>query len=300
MNMPTFLLIGAGKSGTTSLNNYLKQHPEIFMSPVKEPQYFAFGDKALTFNGPGDPQLISRIPHNIQDYRSLFGGVTKQKAIGEASTANIYIPRASERIQKILPNAKLIAILRNPVERAYSNFLHQVRLGFEPLVDFTKALQAEEERIQRNWSYRFHYKKRGFYYGQLKAYFDRFHRDQMRICLFEDLVSNPVVLVQDIFRFLGVNDAFVPDTSRVHNSSMTPRSEALYRLVNRPNAVKAIINPVFPMKFRRLFANTINRFNLARPNCPAYAKVYLLKEYREDVLKLQDLIERDLAKWLEA
>ena len=139
MTMPTFLIIGAGKSGTTSLYYYLKQHPQVYMSPVKEAHFFDQdeGEKP-DFRGPGrsSPPPIT----SIEDYRALFRGVTDETAVGEATPSYIYIPGAPGRIRRRIPDAKLIAGLRNPTDRAYSAFLHTVRSGRERLTDLARAL----------------------------------------------------------------------------------------------------------------------------------------------------------------
>src|SRR3712207_4104321 len=131
MTLPNFLVIGAMKSGTTALYYYLEQHPEIYMSPVKEPNFFSQENAADTVT-------------HIGTYEQLFKGASGKKAIGEASHSYLYEPRAAAEIRRYVPKVKLIAILRNPIDRAYSHFLHMVRSGTEPLDDFAQALREEE------------------------------------------------------------------------------------------------------------------------------------------------------------
>lgn len=174
MIFPNFLIIGAAKSGTTSLYHYLKQHPEIYLSPVKEPKFFCFYQEKLDWQGPGDQKAILNYVTDIDQYFSLFEGVRNETAIGEATPWYIYSESAVKKIKAFIPDAKLIAILRDPAERAYSHFLHLLREGREPLADFQDALDAEEERTRRNWGWTWQYKSRGLYYSQLKKYFDTF------------------------------------------------------------------------------------------------------------------------------
>ncbi len=124
MNKPNFLIIGALKAGTTSLFNYLMQHPQIYMSPVKEPKFFALVGEYLD---PKKREILGKCVVDIEEYRALFDNVTTEKAIGEASAIYLSSRRAPGRIQHYILNVKLIAILRDPVERAYSHFLHNVR-----------------------------------------------------------------------------------------------------------------------------------------------------------------------------
>ncbi len=204
-----------------------------------------------------------------------------------------------------MPEAKLIAILRDPAERAYSNFLHQVRDGREPLSDFAEALQAEEDRIQSNWGPLWHYKQTGFYYAQLKRYYDVFKREQIKVYLYEDLNDDPISVLRDAYGFLGVDDAFTPDVSMRYNVSGVPKNErlhALYEFLNRTHPVKSILKPLLPQETRRRLRerllNALRNQNLTKPPFPVVVRRQLVEGYREDILKLQELIQRDLSKWL--
>ena len=298
MTMPNFLVIGAAKAGTTSLYSYLKDHPQIYMSPHKEPRFFALEGEPIDFQGPGDLTRF-RFVTDIESYHALFEGVSNEVAVGEASPWYLYVPKAPERIRHHIPNARLIAILREPVERAYSNFLHAVREGLEPLTDFTQAMKAEENRIRNNWSYRWHYKQKGFYYVQLKRYYELFDRDQIRLYLYDDFMTNPINLLQDIFRFLGVDDTFVPDTSQKHNVSLIPRNKALDKLFRQPNSMKSVLKPFLPSRLRQQVKTNLINLNLQKkPQLLPEVRKQLLDEYREDILRLQELIQRDLSRWL--
>src|SRR5262249_36967074 len=146
-----FLVLGVAKAGTTSLHSYLSQHPQIYMSRMKEPHFFAYGEAPLpAFIGPGVDRLKDRIVATWDAYQTLFAEMNGERACGEVSTTNI-MQRACERIKHYLPKARLIVILRQPAERAYSQFLHMRRYGWEPMADFAAALAAEEMRRQQNW-----------------------------------------------------------------------------------------------------------------------------------------------------
>src|SRR5581483_6498173 len=150
MPLPSFLIIGAAKSGTSSVFAWLGQHPEIYTSPIKGPCFFAFDEGArVRVAGPGDQAVFDR--HVVTDpvaYRRLFDGVTPaHRAAGEASVLYLYAPAAAARIARTIPDVRLIAILRNPVERAFSSFQHLRRDGREPLADFAEALRAEDARV---------------------------------------------------------------------------------------------------------------------------------------------------------
>lgn len=303
MTVPNFLIIGAAKAGTTALYHYIKQHPQVYMSPEKEPHFFAFEGETVNFNGTaGKHEWLNRAAiTDIEKYRQQFEQASPQHiAIGEASALYLYIHKAAERIKHYVPNAKLIIILRNPIERAYSAYLYQIRDGLEPITDFAKALQAEKTRISDNWVPIYYYQQMGFYYSQVKRYFNTFNPEQIKVYLYDDFSANPTVILQDIFQFLGVDDTFIPNTSKRHNVSGIPKNKMLNEFIVKPHPIKSILKPFVPERIRRtMIVGLKNRRKLetAPPLTPEIHQ-YLLKIYQEDVLKLQDLIARDLSKWL--
>lgn len=301
MSLPNFLIIGAQKSGTTALYRYLEQHPQIYMSPVKEPHFFVFEHRELDFRGPSDQEILSQmVVTDIEAYRELFRGVSDETAVGEASAGYLQDPRAPQRIKHYVPEAKLIAVLRNPAERAYSSFLHMVRDDREPHDRFDRALQEEKARIHDNWGPIWHYKQMGFYYSQLKRYFDTFGRDQIRVYLYEDLKEDALGVLQDAFRYLNVDKTFAPDVSLRHNVSGVPKSKALHGFLRKPHLIKSAIKPFVPEAVRLRLVTGLKNQNLSTPS-PLSPEIRgsLIEEYREDVMKLEDLIQRDLSGWLD-
>lgn len=307
MTLPNFFILGAAKCGTTSLYSYLDQHPNIYMSPVKEPRFFALEGEKPDFRGPSDRRGINRCRFtDIEAYRELFRSVSDESAVGEASTLYLYSLKAPERIRRRVPDAKLLAVLRNPVERAYSAHLWMLRDSREPLHNFARALREEEARIADNWGPEYHYRQRGYYHSQLKRYFDRFDRDRIQVYLYEDLTTNPAGVVQSVFRFLDVDDTFTPDTSTRHNVSGIPKSKVLqplYLALRRPNPAKAALRPLLSSGLRRRVRSRIlggiQSRNLANaPQMSSEIRAELIEAYRKDILKLQDLLQRDLSGWL--
>jgi hypothetical protein len=297
MKMPNFLIIGAAKAGTTSLYYYLNQHPEIYMSSFKEPRFFALEGEKLNFQNPdGDINYTSVT--SLEAYYKLFEDVTNEIAIGEASPLYLYSSKATERIKYYIPNANLIAILRDPVQRAFSCYTHLVRENHEKLL-FEQAICEEKHRIQNNWAHLWHYKNGGYYYQQLKRYFDTFNREQIKVFLYEELNANSIDVVQDIFRFLEVDDTFIPDLTRM-NVSGVPKSRILHSLLSTKNPVRNFVKPLLPKKFRENVSRSIQKWNLERKLTLALeTRKELIDLYREDILQLQDLIQKDLSKWLQ-
>ena len=298
--MPNFLVIGAQKAGTTSLYHYLKQHTEVYMSPIKEPHFFASEGDDLDFRGPlpqnpGKPLAVT----DLEAYRALFAGVSSETAIGEASPSYLGNPKAPDRIRHYIPEAKMIAILRNPAERAYSAYLHRVRDDREWL-DFARALREEEARVKANSTPGWYYKRAGFYYPQLQRYYELFDREQIRVYLYEDLDTDPAGLLLELFAFLNVDETFVPDTSLRHGVTGIPRSRILRRFIRGSNPVKSFLRRLVRPETRVKMVTRLNNLNLTKPQMSPEVREALIASYREDILKLQDLIGRDLSEWLEA
>lgn len=296
MTMPTFLVIGAAKAGTTALYDYLRQHPQVYMSPIKEPFFFAFEGQRLAFRGPNEG--ANRAITSLEAYEALFQPRAGETALGEASALYLPVPEAPHGIRRHVPGAKLIAILRDPVDRAYSSFLQLIRDDLEPCEDFAAALALEESRIKDNWGFLWRYRQLGFYHAQLRRYFDLFPSDQLRVYLYEDLDRDPLSLLRDVFRFIGVDDSFVPDTSVRSNISGFHRNRLSKFALGPHSPARAVLRHVVPLELRARMMNRINAKILVRPPLEHQIREELRRTFREDTLKLQDLLQRDLSAWL--
>lgn len=296
--LPNFLIIGAAKAGTTAFWHYLNQHPQIYMSPHKEPRYFALCGRPVDFRGPGDATRF-RFVTDFEEYEGLFSGVGGERAIGEASPWYLYVPSAAPAIKDRIPDVKLVAILREPVERAFSNYLHAVREGLEPLKTFREAMEAEEGRIQAGWSPRFHYKQKGFYFRQLSHYLEYFDREQLRIYLYDDFIETPAELFADLFGFLGVDVEFEVDMRQKLNVAWVPRSLALGRVLREGNSLTRAVRRLVPKIVRERIKKGIGALNeKPKPVLPPEDRTHFRREYREDVLQLEGLLRRSLENWM--
>lgn len=290
MVLPNFLIVGTPKSGTTSLYHYLNQHPEIYFSSHKEPHFFSF--------------IGEQKPHwgikTIAEYEKLFEDATNEKAIGEASTWYLYSKSAAEQIKKYIPNVKLIIILRNPIERAYSSWAFQIQCGWESIVDFEEALQAEKNRMKNGCGWDFHYLHTGFYYKQIQRYFNLFSREQIKIYTHDDLKQNCTFVIKDIFDFLEVDNSFVPDTSIRHNSTRLPKNQLINLFFKKNSYYKEAIKALIPHSLRKkmrekvLYSNSSSTYNLSQE---LKAKYTLL--YKDDILKTSELSKLDFSHWLD-
>ncbi len=286
--LPSFLVVGAAKGGTTSVYRWLVAHPQIFMSRPKEPHYFTFVESAYRAEG-----MVT----TWDEYVRLFRDAGEAQAIGEASTSYLWSPEAPARIKAALPRVKLIAVLRHPADRAYSAYLHAVREGGESL-DFASALAAEPDRVAQGWPPGLWlYRDMGFYARQLRRYLDLFPRDQILVLLHDDLVGAPDALMHEVFRFIGVDDTFEPDVSVTHNPARLSRSSTVERIVDlgTRTPLRALV-PRGPRNKLRAGLTALNRVQPA-PLDPGL-RLELTSVFRDDILELEELTGRDLSGWL--
>lgn len=299
MPMPTFLVLGVAKAGTTSLYHYLKQHPQIYMSPRKEPHFFAFGEAPLpTFVGPGAAGVQERVVATLPAYQALFADWRTALAAGEVSTSN-FMARGCTRIQHYVPNARLILLLRQPAERAYSQFLHGRRNGWEPYTNFAQALAAEPSRIQQGWLPALCYSSLSFYAPILQQYLTSFPKEHLRIFLYEEWQAQPVRILQEIFQLIGVNDQFVPDITVRYNTAAVPRSRRLVQILRSPHFLKRLLKPLLGVTLGQQINHALATFNAAKPpSLDPTVRAWLTERYRDDILQVQELLQRDLTHWL--
>lgn len=301
--MPDFLVIGAPKAGTTSLNHYLSQHPQIFMSPNKEPHFFAFEGNQPNYQGPADDRawLNTKSVIDLADYQQLFAEATAGQMCGEASTMYLYLEESCDRIHHYLPQIKLIAFLRNPVERAYSHYKHMRRDGREWETDFSQALKKEAERVEQGWAPAWHYRQVGLYHDQLQRYLEKFDTKQLKIYLYDDLLQDPQAVYRSIFEFLEVNPIFEVDTAaRYNTTSVVRKNKKLHNFLMNPSGLKTALSKVIPAHIRKPLSAKVYRRNAA-PIQPLSNSLRreLTSTFEPEILRLQALINRDLTGWLQ-
>ncbi len=296
MTMPNFLVIGVTKCGTTSLYSYLKQHPEIFMSAVKEPQFFEFGEaEKMPLEFPARPWAFQ----TLEDYQRLFSSVTHEIAWGEATPSNFHA-RACRRIHQYIPHAKFICLLRQPVERGYSAFWMRQRLGTEPENDFRSAYVSSSQRWEHHKEMDLElYLGAAWYVDRLQDWFARFPRRQIHIGLYDDLKADPAACMRSIYTFLEVDHSFTPNTSQIHNQGAGVRSKSLSRWIRQTHPIKQFLRRVTPKPLRQQMVRGLLHLNQATlPPLDPYLRRELTRPQHDDILRLQDLIGRDLTHWL--
>jgi hypothetical protein len=288
VTLPTFIVIGVAKGGTTSLYRYLDQHPQIFMYADKATNFFGYEDaRDWKWHDEGEPPLLRHFHvRTFAEYRAAFADVTDELAIGEVSPQYFRSPTAARRIHEHIPDVKLVASLRNPAERAFSGFLMRTRRGVK-VRDAYEELTPEASHVRE-----------GFYYDRMKRYFDMFPSEQIRTYLFDDFKKDTRAVVQDLYGFVGVDTDFTPDTAVRHNPANVPKSAVLNRVFYHPRAIRTA-KAVLPERLQTMAKRLRQRTQRPAPTLPPDLRTRLLELYRDDIQKLETLLDRDLSVWLE-
>lgn len=289
---PNFLVVGAAKSGTTSLFHYLNQHPDVYIPEVKECRFFSQLSK--DFNGLGAEFFPNSGITDEEEYFKLFEG-QEGKVCGDISNDYLYYyDQSIDNIKKHLnDDVKIIIILRNPIDRAYSNYMHAIRDDWENLT-FEESIIQEEYRIKHHWAWPYHYIKTGFYYNQVKAYLDNF--SNVKIYLYEDFKEQKLLL-NDLFNFLEIKNYNVEDES-IFNASGYPKNKIIHKFVNNESWIKTIVRPVARKLLPKNFMSNLKNNNLKKVALDPKTRVYLQSIYIDDIQRLSSLIARDLTHWI--
>ena len=303
MSRPTFLVVGAARSGTTALAEGLRTHPGVFMTLPKEPHYFALHGTTPRFAGPGDDTTINRIAVTDRDaYLALYPDRSKHAALGEASVSTMYYHReAIPEIQRLAPDVRVVALLRDPVERAHSAFDYMTTRGFEPEGDLLAAVADEPRRIEQNWHHLWHYTAMSRYADAVQALMDALGRDRVKVCFYDDLQSDYVGTVRDVLRFIGTDPAQNEGVGvPVVNSSGSARSKVLQASVHaatRNETLRSTVKGLTSFRMRE----AVRRRLLRRNDVSASSREQLLPLFVDDLRRLDGLVrsERPPA-WLRA
>jgi len=293
VTLPDFIVVGAAKAGTTALYWYLADHPQVFMSRVKETNYFAFGLDERGHLLYGDPELHHFPITTLDAYERSFEGAGDARAVGEASPIYLECPQSATRIRDTIPDARILCGLRDPIDRAYSDYQMYLRSRgrrFDPARELTPS--APWARPDSHWM------QISLYHEALRRYFDVFPRERIFVFLFDDLKTDQVGLVRDIYRFLGADDGFVPDFGTPHNVGGMPASMLLERVLTN-DSLRRAVDPWIPQRAADWARRTRTR-NLRRaPRLPSELGKELRERFREDSGQTAELIGRDLSFWLE-
>lgn len=310
--LPNFFVVGAAKSGTTSLYEYMKMHPQIYMAPIKETHHFSTDidnskfrpNYARSLNKDLSKFLETDMQEGIfhafvkerDQYDKLFKNVKDEKAIGEITNSYLYSQEAARNIFTRFPDAKVIMMLRNPIDRAFSHYLMDLRIGYET-GDFMTALKKDMARDPKGWGISNLYVEIGMYAEQVKRFIEIFPERQRRIYLFDDFKKDAGAVVKDMFTFLGVDPNVDIDYSQKFNPSFIPKNKLIGKL-NTQKKIKDWLKGVLPKSVKSKFKKTFYTDKDLPRITPAERK-FLADIFRNDVMKLGKVLNRDLSKWVD-
>ncbi|MBK6266523.1 sulfotransferase [Marivirga sp. S37H4] len=301
--LPDFLIIGAGKSGTTSVDNYLKQHPSIFISSRKEPNFFGYElNTAEDFKGMPQLNHYNNSITDLNQYLQLFEPARENQLKGETSNTYMYHEAAPDRILHHIPKVKLIAILRQPAERLYSRFLHLARENRLPTENFSDCLDKNTVWWTRNDLI-----KEGFYGKYLSKYYKRFDKSQIKVFIFEELKNGPEKMMAEIFDFLGVDSSFELDFSVEYNQSGFIKNKKFDSVFGSNGLINKTAKTLLPNKLIHLLRKnvtvqknlqTIRSKNLHKPKLEKELKKQITNNiYLDDIKLLEKVTGKDLSHW---
>ena len=289
---PNFFIVGAPRSATTSLYEYLNKHPQIIMSKIKEPHFFG---KDLF-----DPKFI----RNEKDYLSLFQ-VENQKIIGEASVWYLYSKYAAEEIQKFNPDSKILISLRNPNEMIFSLHFQHVRSGFQKTSNFEKAIKEQNKKpVKNRISFRenINYFESAKYSEQIKRYQKVFDPNQIKIVLFDDIVVDTAKIYREILQFLEVDPDFLPEFP-ILNKRKNTRNKYLDTVVWNLRRMRSSIKKTNSTYFKSMskiwyFSQNLNQGAETRERIDTRIPSELKSYFKNEIKVLGEIINRDLNSWL--
>lgn len=301
--IPTFLVVGAARCGTTGLVEGLRSHPRVFVTLPKEPHYFAFHRTGAHFTAPGDDHTINRVSVTDRDvYLALYPQRHDYLALGDGSVSTLYYHEESlPEIMKMNPQMRLVVMLREPVERAFSSHQYMCARGLEPVPDFLEAVGHEDERKAAGWHHIWHYTSMSRYADSLEALYDAFPRSQVGVWFYDDLNRDYEATVGEILRFIGAppvkgEAAGVP---RV-NISGQPRFALVFRAikwVTGNERVRTFVKEHTSYRFRE----RIRRSFLQSDQLPVHAREVLAPRFADDLARVRTLLGPDakVPDWLE-
>ena len=295
INLPNLLIVGAAKCGTTSLHNYLKQHPDIFMTEHKEPHFL--------INSEIGEDRVHKAVTVLEEYEKMFKTEDKYKYKGESSVMYLAFPEFSiKNIKKYLdPDVKIIIMLRNPIERAFAGYLHNLRYNPSEDLSFEEAFDKSEERYHQvgDMTPDTRYLHVGNYYSQVELFMTMFN-DNVIVIMYDDYVSNINLCLSNIFDFLDV-DKMLVDTSRRHMvGGWVFKSKFLRNLFIPKNNFKSLLKSVLPNKKLRqaLKQKMMSISTVETPCVSAEMHKKLTEYYRKDINSLSKLLNKELNHWI--
>jgi hypothetical protein len=304
--MPDFLLIGAPKAGSTALHDALARHPQLYASRVKEPKYFlteGTPPSRAHHRGPGDAHSAREWVWRRADYERLFAGAPPGTMAFESTPFYLWSRSSHPRIARELPHAKFVAVIRDPIDRAFSNWTHLRADGLEPEPDFLRACRLEHERVRAGWAPFWRYLELGRYGEQLQHLFDNVDQSRVLVIRYRNLIDAPRDTLDGVCRFLGVDTGVVtalPESNLGRWAADGTANRMLRRVVRVGAAAGSMTDPRLWRRAERPLRNLLQRGALARPQLDPAVRTELVGEFRADNAILSSLLGADYSDWLAA
>jgi hypothetical protein len=302
--LPDFLVIGAPKAGTTALHSALAAHPGLSMSRIKEPKYFLTdGPPPARGGGPGDVQTYREHVWRREDYEALFDEAPAGTLKGESTPFYLYDRAAQRRIKALIPGVKMIVVLRDPVERAHSNWTHLWSAGLEPVGDFVRACAEEDQRVAAGWATFWHYTRLGRYGEQLDHLFTVFPREQVFVLRYRALVDSPAQSLDSVCAFLGVEPGIITQMPR-ENVTVQPHQSVSYAALAKAVRGAAALGRHLPGTAGASITRPFEKFlqqKAGRRRQPLTweQRQAVLPYFENDTRLLEKVTEADFSDWLE-
>jgi len=299
--LPDFFVAGAPKAGTTALHSALARHPSLFMSAVKEPKFFLTDGPPPAKGGPGDAKTYREHVWRRADYEALFDPAPPGTLRGESTPFYLYRHDAQLRIHTLIPHARLIIVLRDPIERAHSNWAHLWSAGLDPIGDFVEACRAEEQRTAAGWADFWRYKDLGRYGRQIEQLQTVFPADQVCMIRYREMIEDPPATLDRICRFLGVETGVICEVPRENITAHpheTRRHLALSRLARGGSAITARLPGHAGSGLADRLERSLQRGAAPRRPLTWEERGQLIGEFEEDVTVLTSITGHDFSDWV--
>jgi hypothetical protein len=298
---PDFVVAGAARAGSTAVVESLRSHPDVFVTQPKEPHYLAYAGGRPEFSGPGDEATINSVAVTEQDaYLRLFHAAADGQVRGEGSVSTLYQhDRALPRLADLNPQARVVLILRNPVDRAYSSFQYLRNRGYEEQPDFLAAVAEEEDRRRAGWHHLWHYTAMSHYADAVAHTLEVFGEDRVLVCWYDDLATRPDETLHRVHAFVGADPArrSTDEASGRVNASGTPKRAWVQGAIHRAaqhHALKTVVKTVVPFAARERIRNA----NLTTQSVSDTDREQLAPVFQDDLTRLEGVLARPVpSRW---
>jgi hypothetical protein len=300
MALPDFFVIGAPKAGTTALHAALARHPQLYLSPVKEPKFFLCDGPPPDRGGPGDAHSYREWIWRPEEYERLFDGAPPGTRRGESTPFYLSDFAAQERIRRAVPDARLVVILRDPVDRAYSNWAHLWADGLETIGDFLAACAEEPRRTEAGWAPFWRYLSTGLYGRQLRHLYGLFPRDKVLVLRYLSLVEEPAATLDRVVRFLGVDEGVVSEVPARNVGAYVPptlTSQVLHTAFRAGAELGSHLPPQVWRKASLPLQWIAQRSPQHRPELQESARAELINYFSDDISIVEAETGWDLQAW---